>query len=88
MNNDPSSSTASAPANDEPDTNLVPDGSSRINVEPWETQQGRIASQNKKRESFVLDIMRKLDFLIYAELSALYYMESVPFLLLCMQRTY
>jgi len=32
---------------------------------------------NKKREAFLADLMRDVDILVYAELSAVYYMEYV-----------
>jgi len=32
---------------------------------------------NKKREAFLGDLMRNVDILVYAELSAVYYMEYV-----------
>lgn len=34
---------------------------------------------NKKRESLLADLMRGVDILVYAELSIIYHMESVPY---------
>ena len=82
MSDDPSSSTAAAsPRETEADTNINqthnetngpvnPDGDNEYN-----TPKARRLAQNQKREEFVRDILVKLDFLVYAELCILYYLE-------------
>lgn len=40
-------------------------------------------AQRSKKVEYLVDILRSLDILIYAELSVLYYMEYIPSCLIC-----
>lgn len=66
--------------NHEPTSSLPLDDATRR-----ERLQRNKATFNKKRDAFLQDLLRNLDLLIYAELSAVYYMEyAIPTpLLLC-----
>lgn len=82
MSDDPSSSTAAAPPREtEVDTDIertANDPDSLLGPDPeddYNTPKARRLAQNKKREEFIRDILMKLDFLVYAELCILYYLE-------------
>jgi len=82
MSDYPSSSTAAAsPRETEADTNIdQPHNNSSNPLSPdgyngYNTPKARRLAQNQKREEFVRDILMKLDFLIYAELCILYYLD-------------
>lgn len=56
--------------NHEPASSLPLDDATRR-----ERLQRNKATFNKKRDAFLQDLLRNIDLLIYAELSAVYYME-------------
>jgi len=76
MSDEPSSSTA---AHQTTSDNLTRNESRAGNGRDaaHERRQRNKRLFNKKREAFLADLMRNVDILIYAELSAIYYMEYV-----------
>lgn len=79
MNHEPSGSASTA----RPDSNVSPGASHHPVASAIRERRHRNRLLfNKKRHVFLKDYLRNLDLLIYAELAAVYYMESVNHALL------
>jgi len=79
MSHEPESSTVTDPtnnANASESSNNVGTRRTHDTVARERRQRNRRLF-NKKREAFLGDLMRNVDILVYAELSAVYYMEYV-----------
>lgn len=75
MNDEPSSSTAHGHLEDGPDK---PEAAAAA-AELAERRKKNRQMFNRKRGDLLDDLLRNLDILVYAELSAIYYMEYVTF---------
>ncbi|MCJ1478994.1 hypothetical protein MMC13_007678 [Lambiella insularis] len=78
MNNDASSSTSDRPHHGPLDTDLHPTAVAPESL-ALDERKTKVRLQQAKRASFLDDLIRNLDIMIYCELSALYYLDASLF---------
>ena len=91
MNHDPPSSAQRAPAEGVAAshvTNTPPPGTPVAKQNPRDKLAKNRKLFNKKREAFLTDLLRNMDILTYAELSAIYYMEYAHCSLQALEHSY